>query len=64
MLTTRQVAEKVGVTYSAVMLWLREGKLPGAVKESSPRGEYWLIPESAIRGIKKRGQGRPKKASK
>ena len=63
MLTTKEVAERIGVTYSAVMLWIKEGKLPGAVKESSPRGEYWLIPETAIRSIKKRGRGRPKKGS-
>ena len=61
MLTTREVAERIGVKYPTVMLWLRENKLAGAVKESSPRGEYWLIPESSIAGIKKRGQGRPKK---
>jgi excisionase family DNA binding protein len=62
MLTTREVAERIGVKYSTVMLWLRENKLAGAVKEMSPRGAYWLIPESSIAGIVKRKQGRPKKA--
>ena len=61
MLTTKEVAERIGVKYTTVMLWLREKKLAGARKEDSPRGEYWLIPESSIVGIKKRGQGRPKK---
>jgi len=60
MLTTKEVAERIGVKYTTVMLWLRENKLAGAVKEDSPRGEYWLIPESSIAGIKKRGQGRPR----
>jgi excisionase family DNA binding protein len=64
MLTTKEVAERIGVKYTTVMLWLRENKLPGAVKEPSPRGEYWLIPEASIAGIQKRGQGRPKKAAK
>jgi hypothetical protein len=61
MLTTKQVAERIGVKYTTVMLWLREKKLAGAVKESSPRGDYWLIPETSIAGIQKRGQGRPRK---
>jgi len=61
MLSTREVAERIGVKYSTVMLWLRENKLAGAVKEMSPRGAYWLIPESSIAGIVKRKQGRPKK---
>lgn len=61
MLTTKEVAERIGVKYPTVMLWLRENKLAGAVKETSPRGDYWLIPESSILGIVRRGQGRPKK---
>lgn len=61
MLTTKEVAERIGVKYPTVMLWIRERKLSGAVKETSPRGDYWLVPESSIVGIKKRGQGRPKK---
>jgi excisionase family DNA binding protein len=61
MLTTKEVAERIGVKYTTVMLWLREKKLPGAMKEDSPRGYYWLIPESSISGIQKRGQGRPRK---
>lgn len=61
MLTTREVAERIGVKYSTVMLWLRKNKLAGAFKETSPRGDYWLIPESSIKGIVKRKQGRPPK---
>src|SRR5690349_16730555 len=63
MLTTKEVAEKIGVKYPTVMLWIRENKLAGAVKETSPRGDYWLVPESSLAGIVKRGQGRPKKAT-
>lgn len=63
MLTTKEVAERIGVKYPTVMLWIRENKLAGAVKESTPRGDYWLVPESSLVGIVKRGQGRPKKAA-
>lgn len=62
MLTTREVAERIGVKYPTVMLWIKKERLPGAVKENSPRGAYWLIPESALVGIVKRKQGRPRKA--
>lgn len=61
MLTTKEVAERIGVKYTTVMLWIREGKLAGVVRQESPRGHYWLIPESSIVDIKKRGQGRPRK---
>jgi excisionase family DNA binding protein len=63
MLTTKEVAERIGVKYPTVMLWIRENKLAGVIKETSPRGDYWLIPESSLTGIVKRGQGRPKKAT-
>ncbi len=63
MLTTKEVAERIGVKYPTVMLWIRENKLAGAMKETSPRGDYWLVPESSLAGIVKRGQGRPKKVT-
>jgi excisionase family DNA binding protein len=63
MLTTKEVAERIGVKYTTVMLWIREGKLIGVVRKETPRGHYWLIPESSIAGIKKRSQGRPRKDS-
>jgi hypothetical protein len=41
MLTPRQYAATVGVAYTTVMYWLKEEKLPGAVKEPLPYGGYY-----------------------
>ncbi len=59
MLTVREVSEKTGAAIPTVNLWCRSGRLAGAYQESTPYGDYWLIPESAIVGIEVRGRGRP-----
>jgi hypothetical protein len=61
MLTVREAAEKTGAAIPTVNLWCRSGRLPGARQESTPYGDYWLIPESALEGIVVRGRGRPPK---
>ncbi len=61
MLTTNEVAEQMGVAYTTVMLWLREGKLPGAVKREHPRGDYWEIPASDLKSLDRGRRGRPSK---
>ena len=63
MLTTKEVAERYGVAYPTVILWIKSGKLE-AVKEPNPRGDIWLIPEPALKKLNRGGKGRPKKASK
>jgi hypothetical protein len=40
----------------------RKRRFPGARKESSPIGDYWLIPESDVKDYKNPGKGRPRKA--
>ena len=62
MLTVREVSERTGAAIPTVNLWCRSGRLAGAYQESSPYGDYWLIPESALEGIVVRGRGRPPKA--
>ena len=62
MLTVREVHEKTGAAIPTVNLWCRSGRLKGAYQESSPYGDYWLIPEAALEGIEVRGRGRPPKA--
>ena len=68
MLTVKQVAEQIGAGASSVRLWAKEGKFPGAELIEPPAGlPYWLIPDSALIGFKKRERGRPvqkKKAGK
>jgi excisionase family DNA binding protein len=59
MLTTQEVAEQLGVAYQTVMAWIYQGKFPGAKKEETPRGDYYLIPQSDVTGFEKPKRGRP-----
>lgn len=61
MLTVREVHERTGAAIPTVNLWCRSGRLKGAYQESSPYGDYWLIPETSLAGIVVRGRGRPAK---
>ena len=63
LLTVREVSEKTGAAIPTVNLWCRSGRLSGAYQESTPYGDYWLIPESALDGIVVRGRGRPPKSA-
>ncbi len=63
MLTPRQYAEKVGVAYTTVMNWLQQGRIPEAVKHTTPTGHYWEVPDVAR--VPDLRPGRPaKKAAK
>jgi hypothetical protein len=64
MLTVREVSEITGANMSSIRVWLndevqRAKRFPGAKKASSPRGDYWVIPESNIAGYENKGRGRP-----
>jgi hypothetical protein len=41
------------------MHWLQSGRVEGAVKGATPRGQYWELPEDAP--PPKKPSGRPKK---
>ena len=59
-LTTKQVAEKYGVKQITVRVWCEKGTFKNAYKETSPRGDYWLIPESDLEGFEPQlRRGRP-----
>lgn len=67
MYTIRQAAEITGASVTSLRIWLandeeRAKRFPNARKESSPIGDYWLIPESDIEGYKNPGRGRPAKS--
>lgn len=67
MYTIRQAAEITGASIASLRIWLandeeRSKRFPNARKESSPIGDYWLIPESDIEGYKNPGRGRPAKS--
>jgi hypothetical protein len=64
MLTIKEAAEVTGAAQSSIRVWLsnddeRQKRFPNARKESSPIGDYWLIPESDLIGFKKGKGGRP-----
>jgi hypothetical protein len=59
-LTTKQVAERYGVKQITVRVWCEKGVFKNAYKDTSPRGEYWLIPESDLEGFEPQlRRGRP-----
>ncbi len=62
MLTTIEIAKHFDVAYSTVILWIKSGKLEGAVKEPNPRGDIWLVPESALKTFDRGQKGRPRKS--
>ena len=63
MLSSQQVADELAVPYSTVMLWLKQGRFPGAERDdSNPRGPVWLIPRSALDKVELPKRGRPAKA--
>ncbi len=43
-------------------MWCKQGRLQGARTIDTPRGSYWLIPESALKNFEKPELGRPPKA--
>lgn len=59
LVTPRQYAEINGVAYTTVLYWLNNGRVEGAVKQTTPFGYYWELPEDAPRP--KSRAGRPKK---
>jgi hypothetical protein len=61
MLTIREVAERIGAGAASVRVWAWQGRFPGARKESTPMGEYWLIPEEAVKHFEMGKPGRPRK---
>jgi hypothetical protein len=66
MYTIRQAAEVTGASVTSLRIWLandeqRKKRFPNARKESSPIGEFWVIPESDIQSYQNQGRGRPQK---
>jgi predicted DNA-binding transcriptional regulator AlpA len=66
MLTVKEVAEITGASVNSIRVWLNDEvkkreRFPNAERMSSPRGDYWLIPESDLKGYQNPGRGRPRK---
>lgn len=61
-MTAVQFAKEIGASYPTVVGWLSQGIVPGARKMSDARGEYWQIPEDALKMERPRRGPKPKKA--
>jgi hypothetical protein len=61
-MTVKEAAVLLNAGESSVRMWCVEGKFPNAEYVQSPRGAYWMIPESDLQGFEKRERGRPPKA--
>ena len=57
LLTTKEVADLLGINLNNISLRCRQGKIPGAVQI----GGRWLIPEDAIAEIKAHPQKKNKR---
>jgi hypothetical protein len=59
MLTVSEVATRLGESERNIRNWAKQKVLPGAQLKDSPRGPYWEIPESDLKGFEKPVRGRP-----
>jgi hypothetical protein len=48
-MTAKQFAQEMGINYRTALNWLDAGIVPGARKKESLVGEYWEVPESALK---------------
>jgi hypothetical protein len=58
-LTTADVAARLDSPERTVRLWCKQGRFEGARAVSTPRGDYWIIPASALKTFQKPERGRP-----
>lgn len=49
MYTAVKFAEEMGISYPTVVRWLKRKLVPGAERETTPIGDVWQIPESALK---------------
>ncbi len=60
MLTPKEFAEEKDVTYGAVMVWIRTGKVK-AERHETLRGPAYLIPATELKRFQQPRAGRPRK---
>jgi hypothetical protein len=61
MLTVGAVAERLDEAERTIRNWIKRGVFAGARREGTPRGPYWVIPESALKDFVSPMAGRPSK---
>ena len=60
LLTTKDLSERFGVHHVTARKWCERGLFPNAKKLDSPRGQYWVVPESDLKDFKPKVRtGRP-----
>jgi hypothetical protein len=60
-LTAREFAAEMGVHYRTALRWIVAGLVPGATLRSSPFGDYWEIPATALSMERPRTGPKPSK---
>jgi len=61
MLTVSEVAGRLGESDRTIRNWIGGDVFAGVVREETPRGPYWLIPEAALDRFERPSPGRPRK---
>jgi len=62
-MTAKQFAEQMKVNYRTALNWLEAQLVPGAERKPSPVGEYWEIPQAALKMERPRPGPKPNKAT-
>ncbi len=58
-LTTAQVAAMIVTPEQTILIWCQQGLFPNARQIDTPRGSYWLIPETDLQGFAQPERSRP-----
>ncbi len=61
MLTVKEASQKTGIAVSTISAYCRDNKFPNAIRNESPIGIYWQIPETDLELVSKQERGRPSK---
>jgi len=48
-MTAKQFAERMDINYRTALNWLEAGLVLGAERRTSPIGEYWEVPDTALK---------------
>ena len=56
-LTTSELAERYNVSHSTARGWCTSGFFPNARLDKTPRGDFWVVPESDLEGFVKPRRG-------
>src|SRR5262249_17115960 len=60
-MTATEFAEKINTPYPTVAGWLRDGRVPGAIRQKLGNMEIWMIPVDVLKDFVRPKMGRPMK---